>query len=70
MHELWTLSNHERTDCVIWRQVLIDWKSEIVSSTDDIARLLQRVLDLARCEKCGCSGVLAQGQSDEQQHAP
>jgi hypothetical protein len=47
--------------------MLIDRKSEVVSGTDDVPRLLQRVLNLARCEKGGSSCILAKGQSEEQQ---
>jgi hypothetical protein len=47
--------------------MLVDWKSEVVGGTDNVARLLQRVLDLARCKKSGSSCILANSQSEEQQ---
>ncbi len=50
--------------------MLIDWKSQVVSGTDDVPGLLESVLDLARCEKCGGSSILVEGQPHEQQHAP
>jgi len=49
--------------------MLVDWKSEVVSGTDDVARLLQSVLDLARCKQGGSSCILVQSQSEEQQLA-
>jgi hypothetical protein len=47
--------------------MLVDWKSEVVGGTNNVARLLQRVLDLARCKKSGSSCILANSQSEEQQ---
>ena len=45
--------------------MLVDRKPEVVSSTDDVPGFLQRVLDLARREKCSCSGILYRHQSLE-----
>ena len=56
------MNSSEKPHGVIWRQMLVDWEPQIVSSTDDVLGFLQRVLDLARSEKCRGSCILIRCQ--------